>query len=277
MGTRLVWLAIALVAVGAVSVLTVGGDPTAGEPASAATSVNPARDGTASAAAPVRTRAAEPAVTSDAGSGPRSRSRHADAAPTAGHAGRRVAGGAEQGQTAQRIAWRRSRAIGRPNAGRLENGVLLPAEGRHHFTWDSADKVTPSREWRRWGTDRLVRTILTALDDYHARNPGAPRVGIGDLSRPQGGEFGSAYGGLGHVSHQNGLDVDLYYPRLDRRERRPHRPELVDRALAQDLVDAFVAAGARFVFVGPSLDLHGPPAVVQPLAHHDDHIHVRVD
>jgi hypothetical protein len=30
------------------------------------------------------------------------------------------------------------------------------------------------------------------------------------------------------------------------------------------------------VFVGPSLGLRGPPRVVQELAHHDDHLHVRI-
>jgi murein endopeptidase len=84
------------------------------------------------------------------------------------------------------------------------------------------------------------------------------------------------FGGLGHASHQNGLDADVYYPRLDRRERAPRAADGIERRLAQDLVDRFVRAGARYVFVGPNTGLHGPPAVVQVLAHHDDHLHVRV-
>ncbi len=92
----------------------------------------------------------------------------------------------------------------------------------------------------------------------------------------RGGPFGREYGGLGHLSHQNGLDVDLYYPREDGLEREPWRPGLVDRALAQDLVDRFVAADARLVFVGPRLGLEGPRRIVQPLVHHDDHLHVRL-
>ena len=46
--------------------------------------------------------------------------------------------------------------------------------------------------------------------------------------------------------------------------------------LAQDLVTRFVRAGAEFVFVGPNTTLHGPPNVVQKLAYHDNHLHVRV-
>jgi hypothetical protein len=37
-----------------------------------------------------------------------------------------------------------------------------------------------------------------------------------------------------------------------------------------------VRAGAVNVFVGPSLDLRGPRNVVEPLVHHDDHLHVRL-
>jgi hypothetical protein len=50
----------------------------------------------------------------------------------------------------------------------------------------------------------------------------------------------------------------------------------VDRAAAQELVDAFVREGAELVFVGPSLDLRGPRDVVQPLVNHDNHLHVRL-
>ena len=114
------------------------------------------------------------------------------------------------------------------------------------------------------------------LGAYARRHPDAPPVLVGDLSRPRGGDFGPRFGGIGHASHQNGLDADVYYPRLDRRLRRAWRPDQVDRAAAQELVDAFVAEGAEYVFVGPSLGLRGPRKVVQVLTHHDDHLHVRL-
>ena len=176
-----------------------------------------------------------------------------------------------------RVEWRDSRALGLPYAGRLVRGVQLPADGRHFYTWDPVRKRSPNRGWRRFGTDRLVRTLLRVAAAHRAANPGAPRVGIGDLSRPRGGDFGARFGGIGHASHENGLDADVYYPRRDRRERAPTRPAQIDRALAQDLVDRFVAAGAAKVFVGPNTGLTGPPAVVQVLlAHHDNHVHIRL-
>jgi Penicillin-insensitive murein endopeptidase/Zinc carboxypeptidase len=169
-----------------------------------------------------------------------------------------------------------SRSLGVYWDGRLANGVQLPAEGDTYFTWDPVRKRAPNRDWRRVGSDRLVRVLLRVLDEYAEAHPDAPRVGIGDLSRPQGGDFGPQFGGLGHVSHQNGLDVDVYYPRRDSRERAPRRVGQVDRALAQDLVDRFVRAGARRVFVGLNVRLRGPSPVVQRLHRHDDHLHVRL-
>jgi murein endopeptidase len=176
----------------------------------------------------------------------------------------------------RQIEWRHSKAVGEPWDGKLVRGVRLPREGEHFFTWDPATERVPNEPWRRWGTDRLLRKLLRVIRAYSAEHPNAPRVGVGDISRRHGGDFGPEYGGLGHSSHQNGLDVDVYYPRTDRREWAPMRPRQVDHRLAQDLVDRFVDAGAQYVFVGPNVDLHGPAGVVQELRHHNDHLHFRI-
>lgn len=168
-----------------------------------------------------------------------------------------------------------SRAVGLPWKGRLVNGVQLPAEGVAYVTVDSALRTSPSRSWRRWATAATITRTLSVLDAFAAANPGAPRLPVGDLSRPRGGVFDARYGGLGHRSHQNGLDVDIYYPRKDRKPIPPTKPRQVDLKLSQDLVDRLVAAGAELVFVGPSLKLRGPKAIVKPLVHHDNHVHVR--
>ena len=177
---------------------------------------------------------------------------------------------------AEPIAWRPSRALGTPWSGRLVGGVRLPSEGTHYFTWDPVLKRSPNRPWRRWGSDRLARVVLRVLSEFAAAHPLAPRIGVGDLSRPRGGDFGRRFGGLGHVSHQNGLDVDVYYPRRDGAERPPRQPGQIDVRLAQELVDRFLAAGAVKIFVGPRTPLHGPHRIVQRLAHHDNHLHVRL-
>jgi murein endopeptidase len=175
-----------------------------------------------------------------------------------------------------RIEWKRSIAVGRPSAGRLVGGVRLPREGVHFFTWDPVKRRSPNRPWRRYGTHQLVRLILRIAREHRRANPGAPRVAVGDLSRPHGGDFGPQFGYIGHASHQNGLDVDIYYPRADGRERAPRDASQIDRALSQELVERFVAAGAQAVFVGPNTKLTGPPGVVVPLINHDNHMHVRI-
>src|SRR5829696_5196828 len=169
-----------------------------------------------------------------------------------------------------------SRALGSPAAGRLVNGRPLPPAGPGFQTYDPILRRFPNRRWRRFGTERLLATVEHVLGAYAREHPGAPPVLVGDLSRPRGGDFGPRFGGIGHASHQNGLDADVYYPRSDAALRPPRRPAQVDRRAAQALVDAFVAAGAQFVFVGPSLDLRGPRGVVQPLVHHDNHLHLRI-
>jgi murein endopeptidase len=174
------------------------------------------------------------------------------------------------------IAWHHSRALGKPFRGRLVDGVQLPAEGRDFWTYDWGLRASPNRPWRRWGTDRLLQTLLGVIAEYRLADPTAPRVGIADLSRPRGGSFDRRFGGLGHASHQNGLDADVLYPRVDALELRAESPALVDRARSQDLVDRFVGAGAAYVFTGPRLRLRGPRGVVVKLVHHDDHMHVRI-
>jgi murein endopeptidase len=171
--------------------------------------------------------------------------------------------------------WHRSTALGSPSAGRLSRAVRLPARSERFVTWDPVLHRTPNRWWRRNGTDGLVRVLVRVTDDFAEAHPRAARVLIGDLSRPRGGDFGRRFGPLGHVSHQNGLDADVYYPRSDRRERAPLRIGQVDRKLAQDLVDRFLRAGAQRIFVGARLGLRGPPGIVQPLPNHDNHLHVR--
>jgi murein endopeptidase len=174
------------------------------------------------------------------------------------------------------IAWRPSRALGTPAHGRLMDGVQLPAHGTDYVTWDFVKERRPDRPWRRWGTDTLIRKFLRVARQYRAAHPLAPKLVVGDISRPHGGPFGPEFGGVGHASHQNGLDLDIYYPRRDRRLVAPTEVSQIDHPLAQDLVNRFVAAGAQLIFVGPHTGLKGPPRIVQTLYLHDNHMHVRI-
>ena len=166
--------------------------------------------------------------------------------------------------------WHATQSIGLPWSGHLLHGVRLPREGADFTTWDPIYNRVPNRDFRRFSSRKLVRLILRVAAEYRAAHPSAPRLVIGDLSRFGGGPLDD------HVSHQNGLDVDIYYPRTDRREAEPTHVGQIDLELAQDVVNRFVAAGAQFVFIGPSTPFHGPSGIVEPLAEHDNHMHVRI-
>lgn len=97
---------------------------------------------------------------------------------------------------------------------------------------------------------------------------------VGDLSRPRGGDFSARYGIVGHASHQNGLDADVYHPRTDGRAVPPASLAEADRALSRSLVRRFAAAGAELVHVSPGLGLRG--GVLEPIDGHEDHLHVRI-
>jgi murein endopeptidase len=168
-----------------------------------------------------------------------------------------------------------SRAVGKPWHGRLVCGVQLAKEGDTFVTWDFPLARSPNRGWRRWGTQKLVDRVHQLAADYAAKYPGSARLVVGDLSRPHGGPFGSKYGGIGHASHQNGLDVDIYYPRRDGLETSPEKPKLIARGRAQWLVDQ-AARGADRVFIGPHTRLHRTNKHVRYLAHHDNHLHLRI-
>ena len=174
------------------------------------------------------------------------------------------------------VEWRESTAVGSHGAGRLERGVRLPSQGSAFFTWDPVQRQSPNRAWRRWGTDRLVRVLLRVARAHHRAHPRAPRMAVGDLSRPHGGNFGPQFGYIGHATHQNGLDADVYYPRADGTERAPRYASEIDPRLSQELVDRFLAAGAEVIYVGPNTRLRGPPGRVVPLVNHDNHLHVRL-
>jgi hypothetical protein len=173
------------------------------------------------------------------------------------------------------IPVRHSRAVGTPTGGALVAGVALPARGKTFFTWNLPQGKTPNPRFRRYGTYTVVRKVLRVVGAYEAAHPKAPKVGIADLSLPHGGPFSVEYGGHGHVGHQNGLEVDVLYPRRDGAERATRSAGEIDRPLSQDLLRRFLRAGASLVEVAPDSGLRGPTSRVEAAPFHEDHMHVR--
>jgi murein endopeptidase len=167
------------------------------------------------------------------------------------------------------VHWHGATSVGLPYSGHLIGGTQLPLSGPDWVTWDPITDSSPNLSTRLYGTPYTIRTLLSVIADYRAAHPNAPRVVVGDISRRGGGPLDD------HVSHQSGLDVDVYYPRRDRQLRAPVLVSQIDHWLAQDLLDRFVRAGAQMIFVGYDTGLHGPSGVVIPYPNHDNHMHVR--
>ena len=167
------------------------------------------------------------------------------------------------------VRWSRATSHGLPYAGRLSGGTQLPLEGPGWVTWNPVADSVPNRPDRLYANERTIRKLLTVVSAYRADHPAAPRIVVGDLSFRGGGPMEL------HRSHQNGLDVDVYYPRRDGTPRPPTGNEQIDRARAQELLDQFLAVGIEKVFVGYSTGLRGPSDVVIPYPNHGDHMHVR--
>jgi Penicillin-insensitive murein endopeptidase len=193
----------------------------------------------------------------------------ANALPAPASRGAAVDPAVSQRAELPKIHWRRATSHGLQYSGWLTDGTQLPLEGPDWVTWNPVEDVVPNRPHRLYGHERTIRTVVSVIVAYRAANPDAPRVVVGDISFRNGGPMEA------HVSHQNGLDVDIYYPRVDRRLRAPRARRQIDRELAQDLLDRFVAEGAHKIFVGFSTGLGGPREVVVPYPNHEDHMHVR--
>ena len=167
------------------------------------------------------------------------------------------------------VDWHRATSVGLPYAGHLVDGTQLPVQGPDWVTWNPVTDSVPNLGYRLYGNEHTIRTIISVFSAYRAAHPQAPRLVVGDISFRNGGSMDE------HASHQNGLDVDIYYPRVDRHLNAPIATSQIDLGLAQDLLDRFVAAGAQMVFVGYSTGLRGPSGVVVPYPNHENHMHVR--
>jgi penicillin-insensitive murein endopeptidase len=185
----------------------------------------------------------------------------------------------------------KSQAIGYYPRGCLQGAVELPINGP---TW----QVMRLSRNRNWGHPELIR-FLERFAPRAAKATGWPGILVGDLGQPRGGPLP-----FGHMSHQIGLDVDIWYmPMPDRRLSRKEREETSAFSLvAADKVHlnpktwtpaeaAFVKTAAeqpevQRVLVNAVIKkelcrLEGKNhyswmAKVRPWYGHDDHIHVRL-
>jgi penicillin-insensitive murein endopeptidase len=181
-----------------------------------------------------------------------------------------------------------ARVIGSPTNGCLAGAARLPEEGPGF----QAVRVARNRHWGHPSLVAFVQDFARA-----AQADGFPDLWIGDLAQPRGGPMPSL-----HVSHQSGLDVDVW---LDLREKprvpaalrenldipslvRPDERE-VDRARFTARHAALIRLAAERSEVDRLLVHHaikrelcalspGAPWLrrVRPWRGHDSHMHIRL-
>lgn len=119
-----------------------------------------------------------------------------------------------------------SMSLGKPNAGALVNGVQFP-EGER---WEIVQAQ------RAYGTQETIDYLITAIDAVHEQFPGAHKLSIGHLSKPEGGRI------YPHRSHQSGRDIDIGYYYVPERAEwyRPANKHTLDVERSWALVKAFV-------------------------------------
>ena len=180
------------------------------------------------------------------------------------------------------------RSIGRPQRGRLENGVQLP------------ESMLYTRGFTRvlWGSTHTVRTLIEAFAIFRHRTGYGGEVIVGSMSRRTGRRLRP------HLSHQSGRDVDIRLPVLPGVPHgSPPNPDEVDWYATWGLVEALKSTGeVSLIFLDVHLqrrlyeaaramgrtpdDLRGviqwpfPEggglALVRHFDGHDGHIHVRI-
>ncbi len=181
-----------------------------------------------------------------------------------------------------------ARAIGAHGAGCLAGAKPLPPEGVGYQAVDLERR-------RHFGHPVLVQYVQDLGERLAAAGIG-PML-VGDMAQPRGGPM--AYG---HVSHQTGLDVDIWFrldlPTLPREARENlEQPILVDERSAQLLPGRWSDAHAELirlatqdtrvarVFVDAAVkrdlcarqwDDRSWLRRVRPWPAHDEHLHVRL-
>jgi len=161
-----------------------------------------------------------------------------------------------------------SHSSGTPSNGHQTGAVLFPAVTADTFAWNFRDQRIGGSHATRWGQCNVVRKVLRAIAAYRRDNPGAPQVAVGDFSRRRGGEID------GHDTHENGKQVDIYYPRNDGQRMEPHTVAQVNQRLARSLVKHLLATGVKTAFIGQNTTGIPTSSKVRRWPNHDDHVHL---
>ena len=163
-----------------------------------------------------------------------------------------------------------SRPVGKPSGGDLTGGLNLPDRGSGYRHYLGTDRVDTDD----WGTLAMLG-CLEAVG--RAVEPLGISMGVGDLSLRSGGSFPP------HLSHQNGLDVDMRYVRRDRQQiplDLRFQPEEYDVAATKAVFEAFFSeCNVEVIFVDIDridFTIEGQEERIVHVNGHSNHYHVRI-
>lgn len=91
-------------------------------------------------------------------------------------------------------------------AGSLDGGARLADEASDHYLLFPPRCGLGSGDANAWAHPSVVAAVREIARDVRAAFPDAQRLPVGELSAERGGKL--RY----HLSHQNGLDVDVFFP-----------------------------------------------------------------
>ncbi len=140
--------------------------------------------------------------------------------------------------TPQRLSVRgNGMSIGKPNRGRIQNGVQLP-ESEHYTLRDPE---------RSYGSSLTVTVIHDAIASFRAETGYRGDITIADISKRGGGRLHP------HSSHQAGRDADIRLPRRRGAAKDDNSLSAIDWDLSWALVKAFIESSeVEYIFLETS-------------------------
>jgi peptidoglycan hydrolase-like protein with peptidoglycan-binding domain len=119
-----------------------------------------------------------------------------------------------------------------------------------------------------YGRSSTIQAVKHICAQWGKKHPNGPRIGVGDISLPDGGDTPA------HGSHEDGVDVDFSVITNNGKEEPSNwRHGNYSQALTQEFVDLVWDNAV----LQPTLIYFNDPQIqgVEPWDGHDDHLHVR--
>jgi len=140
---------------------------------------------------------------------------------------------------------RKATSVGKPNAGRLTGGVMLPERGTGYVR-------RVSKKQRYYGTDETIALIKYLGHRLMEAYPHSAPMFIGDISQRGGGRVRP------HGSHRTGRDVDIAFFENDNEERRHFNgrlgPDELDVEKSWFLIETLLLTEqVQYVFINATL------------------------